>query len=230
MEHERIIAWLRRKQRQRTVAYFVGSALAFAVGLLVLFITYWLTYVVLVVGTDGVSAASVLATGKHLTISHGWRTIICLGFIALLFVGAARRRADEIPESPPQLYTGSLPKLRMLSTEIALLTHPLASAGVISYWLLVGPRMIIGSFQLLLRAFRKRGVRLADAAAAFSFISDRSSSVSRDEIMREFPALNWPAFVAVLGEIDGVLPLEPDWARVTLSQELRLELQKMNTD
>ena len=86
MTPEVIRRWLERKIAWHIVGCWAGALLALLAGMLVLYLTFWLAYVVLLIGEDGVSAVTGLFFNHEYHLGHAWRMVISGLFLAALFV------------------------------------------------------------------------------------------------------------------------------------------------
>src|SRR6266436_3796619 len=93
MADRRITSWLKAWRRRRCASALGLAVLAMVVGLAVLVATFWLAYVVILLGTDTISAGSTLLSGQPLRLSHGLRLVLSSLIIVLLFIEAARSDA-----------------------------------------------------------------------------------------------------------------------------------------
>jgi hypothetical protein len=152
MAHRTITSWLKTWQRKQCAFTSGLAVLAMVVGCVVLLVTFWLAYGVILIGMDAISAGSALLSGKPLGISHGWRLVLSLLFIVLLFIETAWSHAEPPPAEPrPQLsntYTDLSWRLARLRAELIIIAHPVDSARRISYWLRMGPRCVFRSGRL----------------------------------------------------------------------------------
>ena len=92
MNADSITTWLKKKIALHVFSCRVGSVLALAAGLLVIYLTFWLAYVVIFIGQGGVSAITDLCFNRKFHISHFWRLVLSGLFIAALFFEWFRRR------------------------------------------------------------------------------------------------------------------------------------------
>ena len=79
------------------------------------------------------------------------------------------------------------------------------------------------AFCRLLRLLRLRRESLAPVLA---LLASRSSSVSKQELLQAFPAMQWNDVLSDLRLLDDVLFLRPDLTRLTLSESFREELRE----
>jgi hypothetical protein len=130
------------------------SILAFAAGLVVLFLTFWFTYAIIWFGMLGVSAASELLFNKRLALSHPWRLAVSSLFILLLFFGNARTNREYLSDYARRDYRGQGIGMQagLLGALGSLLAYPQESSKMISDLLFTGPHLIACSWRTLTRA------------------------------------------------------------------------------
>jgi DnaJ-domain-containing protein 1 len=136
--------------------------------------------------------------GKHLSV--GWPLAVTLLVTALLFIDALHSRRDDL-------------------SNVAL-------------WLLresfgIGPRLILESWRRANRAVQFARLDVHSCAKVLAYMAARRASVSRDELLRACPGLDWSKLRSQLLLVEGVLFLRADFSRVTLSQPLRLRLRRL---
>jgi hypothetical protein len=134
---------------------------------------------------------------------------------------------DLTPRGGQWQYEDAMPHDRItawLKGKISMVTHPVASAAVFSLRLLMGPRLVFVSGKLPARSVRLWKLPVETLGPVLGWLVPRTSSVSREEVLRDFPGLAWAQAVADLAMIDGVLLIDPDGNRLTLSDSLRAEL------
>jgi hypothetical protein len=228
MARDRIVAWLVAWRRRECAQSLVGSLLALGGGCLALAATFWLVYLGIVVGMSGVSALSDLVWGKKLHLSHEWRMALSLGFLLLLFIHTVRTRGappeplddDDFPWGRPRAM-----RTAFLAAELFVITHPMATASRIVYWLGFGPMCFIGSWRLYLRARYVGKLPVEPLAPVLELMLFKTVSMTKEELETAFPELPWPETARDLLLIDGVMPLKADGSRLTLSEEFRAELR-----
>lgn len=125
----------------------IGSALlallAFATGLVVLFITFWFTYAIIWFGMLGISAASELVFNKRLALTHPWRLALSSIFIVLLFIGNARTSRQYLSDYSERNYPGpAIGATGLVGSLLCLLAFPETSTKMISDLLFTGPRLV----------------------------------------------------------------------------------------
>ncbi|MEI6074395.1 MAG: DnaJ domain-containing protein [Verrucomicrobiota bacterium] len=98
-------------------------------------------------------------------------------------------------------------------------------------WLLreflhAGPRLSLDGYRHAVRGtclFRMDYVSRADV---LSYLLNKSSSVSKEELLKAFPDLNWSRLINELRQIEGILFLR-DSSRLSLTSVLRSELSQL---
>ena len=220
MNSNAIMLWLQKKRVKGGLREVMVGVLAAAVGLVVLFLTFWFSYAVIYVGWAGVSAVSEIVFGKELLLTHAMRTVGSGVFLSLLFVQnfSADRwywgdypKRDYVAAQTLQVQAGALGSLAFI------LAYPGASANMITDVLLSGPRLITFAGRSLRNAMRWIGLDISRCADLLVILLGRSDAVPYDEL-QEVGTANQ---VAKLNCLDGVLFLAKG---VALSPELRSEL------
>lgn len=86
------------------------------------------------------------------------------------------------------------------------------------------PRLALDGAQHSVRVARLARMQIEPCANVLSYLAARESAVSRDELLRVFPDLDWPRLVSELHLFEGVLFLHRDVSRLSLTTALRLVL------
>jgi hypothetical protein len=226
MGRERAIAaWLSKKTTGMTGWLLLGSLGQFLFALAVLFVTFWIIYAVIWLGFNWL-----------VPIAHVTRMWISLAVLALLFVGnATTDRAylqkysfttGTFNEEPVSFY---VPGVGLGST-----INPLAPESVHSYAKMVtnalylGPRLVTGSFRMLARALRLRGIDREGCAAALTFLMKQDARVPFKEVAEAIPSgHDVCAVFEQLHEFDGVMFLKSKPAGLSLLSDFREELRSL---
>ncbi len=219
MEEFSIQNYLAKWKARSSVSHALLALGAFLAGAVVLFLTFWFTYAILWFAWHGVSAASDLAFGKRLPLSHAGRLIGSGIFLALLFVqyfrtspwhwgDYPRRDYPAHPALQPQSGAGSM---------VWLLAHPGASANMIADILLCGPRLVVGAGRLAVKSFRIARLDPEACARLLAFLLTSNGAVAYAELR----AAGWEPWFAQLRCLDGVHFFEKG---LSLSDELKQEL------
>src|SRR5262249_47479812 len=142
-------------RRKECAQSLIMSMLAFLGGCLAVAATFWLVYGGIVFGMVGVSALAELLSGKKLQLAHEWRMALAAGFLVLLFINTVRTRGappEPLEDDEFQWRRSSFFRASGLQGELFVISHPLATARALIYWLGFGPMCIVGSWRLYLRA------------------------------------------------------------------------------
>ena len=223
MKSDSITVWLKKKKAWGFVQYESFGVAGFVAGLVVVVLTFWLTYAIIWFGWYGISAASEIICNKRLpSTSHELRLLGSGIFIVLLFVQHFRTNPSHWGDYPERDY-GSSTALRLQAGFGALgmlLAYPGASANMITDILLTGPRLVTGSCGLARQGFRIKDIDETGCTAVLFALISRVHTVTYDE-MKE---AGWEAYVNQLRYIDGVEFLQKG---LFLSEELRSELNNL---
>lgn len=101
-----------------------------------------------------------------------------------------------------------------------MLAYPGASANMVADILLVGPRLVIGTYQLAKKGLRMKKLDEEGCAELVSFLYSRISMVPYEDLK----SANWEPWFDQLRSIDGVLFLQKG---LVLSEDLRSELNDL---
>ena len=221
MEEFSIQNHLARWKTKSIVSHALLAIVVFLAGLVVLFFTFWLTYVIIWFGGYGISAISELAINKRLHIPHSARLIGSGTFLVLLFIQHFRTSPLHWGDYPRRDYAAA-PALQMqlgaTGSLIWLLAYPGASANMIADLLLTGPRLAVGSWQLAAKMFQIKRVDTASCSNLLGFLLQRGHAVPYEELREA----GWEPWFEQLHQIEGVNFLEKG---LSLSDELKAELR-----
>ncbi len=226
MARDAITVWLRRKLVAKVAVCLAVSLVALASGVLLLFLTFWVAYAVILIGMDGVSAATELAFGWHMRISHQWRVRLSLLFVGLLFLSRRSTRGEKLLERGEQTSFQHPMTLRLgrLEAMLAVVKHPVASAEIITDFLLIGPRLVTTAVGLLVRSIRLTRFNCRKYGPVLSHLLLRSSPVSEGELLNVFPGLDWEDAVRDLALLEEVFVAGDD---IAVAGSVRSELRKL---
>jgi hypothetical protein len=229
MEH-----WLRKRFAQEASLSVLMGVAAIALGVVAVFLTFWLAYAVMWILGQALSAVTQLLANKKLPWPHWLRLAGAAAFIVLLFRQHLRtspwdRGSFADPDATPTggwdelggaiaLYGGSLLSLA------SLLRYPQASSRLILEILETGPRLLTGARALFRQAAAMRRMDTTGCAWVLTALAGRTGSVPREELTAAWPDADWPRLWAQLRMIDGLVFLEKG---VSLTEDLRNELQPL---
>jgi hypothetical protein len=226
--------WLRKRFVQEAgVSVFMGVA-AIALGIIAIFLTFWLAYAGMWMVGRTLSAVTELIVSKRLLWPH-WLKMLGAGFfIVLLFARHFKTSPwDRGAWSEESLFSTSadaLPGTRGTMGAFPALLHllraPRASSLMVIDILETGPRLLTGSRTLFRQADALRHMDPAGCAWVLLFLSGRSNAVPRDELIAAWPGGDWPKLWTQLRLIDGLVFLEKG---ISLRMDLRDELMPILT-
>jgi len=223
MTTEVIQLWIRRKKQRGNAQRKLMSGAALLGGLFVLFLTFWLTYVVIWIGERGVSAISDLAAGKRFHLTHGVRLICCGAFLVLLFVQHLRTPTEywnEYEHRDHPTTPGFAAATGMIGGLGVMLAYPGASANMVAGVLLIGPRLITGAWGLWQQAGQLKSLDAEGCAPLLRFLYGRHNAVPYAELS----SAGWDDWLPQLRALEGVRFLQKG---LMLSTELRAELNQL---
>lgn len=226
--------WLRKRFAQEAgLSVFMGVA-AIALGVVAVFLTFWLAYAMMWLLGEALSAVTQLVANKRLPWPHWLRLAGAAGFIVLLFRQHLRtspwdRGSYADPDATPAegfnalggpiaLYGGAFLSLGQL------LRYPTASSRMIVELLETGPRLLTGARALFRQADALRRMDTAGCAWVLTVLAGRTGAVPREELVAAWPDADWPRLWAQLRLIDGLVFLEKG---ISLTEDLRNELQPL---
>ena len=229
-----IDAWLRKRFAQEASLSVLMGVAAIALGVIVVFLTFWLAYAMMWILGQALSAITQLVANKKLPWPHWLRLAGAAGFIVLLFRQHLRTSpwdrgsysdADATPVGgfnemggPIALSGGAVLSLGQL------LRYPTASSRFILELLETGPRLLTGARALFRQADAIRKMDTAGCAWVLTALLGRTGSVPREELMAAWPDADWPRLWTQLRLIEGLVFLEKG---LSLTEELRNELQPL---
>jgi len=226
-----IESWLRKRFAEEAAVSVLAGALAICLGVLVVMITFWLTYAVVWIAVFAVSGAFELTGARKIHLPHWLMMSLAAGFLVLLFHRHFQRSPwDRDDYSAPDATPGDgfdnwgaalAVQGGALGSVFQLLRTPTASARFILEILDTGPRLLTGARGLFRRAQAVRRLDPAGCAWVLTMLSSRPGAMPRDELIAAWPQANWPRLWAELRLIDGLVFLEKG---ISLTQDLRSEL------
>ena len=226
--------WLRKRFAQEAgLSVFMGVA-AIVLGVVAVFLTFWLAYAVMWILGEALSAVTQIVANKKLPWPHWLRLAGAAGFIALLFRHHLRtspwsRGSYAAADASPTDGFDELGGLiawhggTLLSLG-QLLRYPTASSRLIVELLETGPRLFTGARALFRQADALRRMDPAGCAWVLTALAGRTGSVPREELKAAWPDADWPRLWTQLRLIDGLVFLEKG---ISLTEDLRNELQPL---
>ena len=224
MNADAITTWLKKKIALHVFSCRVGSVLAFAAGLFVLYLTFWAAYVVILIGQDGISAITDLCFNRKFHITHFWRLVFSGFFIVALFLEWLRRRnaeRDNSEEVSSPLGSRSLALYSMGGALAMVLANPQASSTLIAEILYAGPRLILGSISMARAAF-PADFDVAGCSHVLQLAISKISAVTYEELNTTKSEFEETKLHHDFAQISGVVFLEKGLA---LTDDLRGELR-----
>jgi hypothetical protein len=206
--------------------YLVVAVLGLALGLVVLFLTFWLAYAILYLSERGVSALSELALGHRLRLTHDWRLMLSGTLIVALFIEWCRRSPGDLGDysSFERIPYGNALAFQAgpIGALAILLARPRASAAMITEMLYTGPRLVLGAWQLTREGLRLSRADCAACAWVLGYLANYDRAVSPEELVEAWPEMDWGRLRRELRWIPGVVFLD---TKLSLTDDLRRELR-----
>jgi hypothetical protein len=222
MSADAIKSWLAKKKRWGFAQQVLLGWLALVAGLVVLFLTFWLTYAMIWISVYGVSATSELVFGRKLHLAHEWRLAGSAGFVFLLFFQHFRTDPWHWGDYSVVQRAGFSPAksargFQILNPRVAFNLAGNMGADI----LLSGPRLVSGTVTLVRQGLRWRRLDQEGCGVLLAFLLSRLDVVTWEELK----SAGWEEWCAQLRSVDGVQFLQKG---LMLSGELRSELYRLN--
>ncbi len=216
MEAHALAGWLRnhaRRERRRELALATAGLL---VGGGVLLLSGGGLAAVLMAGAAQLAEGTAAVLGRSLEFELRPAHFAGLSAAVILLLFAGNSRGDrEAFLAPGELdWRDSLNALRVLRSV----------AGVFAELLYVGPRLWLAGSAAARRALGWRRMALDRAARVLFALHCHAGRVPLRELARALPAVDWPAALAELRLLRGVLLLKSPPPGVSLTGELRRQL------
>ncbi len=222
MTPELIQRWLQRKIAWHIAGCWLGAALALVAGVFVLFLTFIMAYIVLLIGEDGVSAVTGLFFNHEYHLSHTWRVVICwLFLIALCLEWIRRSRWTSDSYEKSDALPGTRALVPFFGASSLLLVNPQASATFITQILYIGPRLVLGAKSLAREAYQSQNFKAEECARVLRSLVSAERAMTYEELNTFQPDTEWAVLKDSLARIPGVVFLEKG---LSLTDELRKEL------
>lgn len=213
-------AWLRRRILLQCVGRLAMALGMLALGVVVLYLTYWFVY--------GIWYFAFVRLGAPAHVAP----FVSAGFLVLLFIGNARTDRQYLEELSVttgtfsnEVVTFYLPGIGMASN-----INPIApdsmhtSVKIITTLLFSGPRAIVAAYRCLRMALRLMRIKTEPVSAVIDFLYTRSSRVDFQTIVANVSDLNPVETFPQVTQIEGILLLRSEPAGLTISSELREEI------
>jgi hypothetical protein len=217
MNSEHLTHWFKRYVAVRKFGCWMGAPLMLIAGVIVLFLTFWLTYFVIFLADSGFNELIAIFTGHAWHLSHNVRLIVSALFIILLFISWARTTPWKAAHFRPvresamvDAFAGS----QNVGPFAKILSNPQTSANIIAQALYFGPHLVMGSWNLVRQARWLSSIDQPACASALEFLLSKPGRVTQSEFAAERPHLKWSEVRTGLSGVYGVL-LSTDAMQVT---------------
>lgn len=188
--------------------------------------TFVITYVVVLFGFGGISAASELLFSKPLSFSAAGVRVVSWCFLALLFVEYARVSREYWADYPAPhgrwslvAYAGGQWSL------IALLANAGTSARMIADVLLTGPRLMGACVRAVRRSLLLARADLQPLASAFRILAGSTSPIAAADLSEGVAGRAASGLLAQLCTLGAVIFTRREPLRLLLDPELREQLR-----
>jgi hypothetical protein len=220
-------SWLRRRFRVEAGMGFLVGLLAVALGLVVMFVTFWLAYAVVWIAGEAASAIVQITGGKRFRIPHDWRLIGAAVFMVLLFVDHLRtspwERGNYGDWGSQPAFMGAVAYQAGAGASLAcLLRYPQASSRMIVEILETGPRCLTGGVAMFRRTTAILQMDVGGCASALAVLMASHGAVPPETLAGYLPSGHeWRNVELQLKLIEGVVFITRG---LSLTDELRSEL------
>jgi hypothetical protein len=228
VESDLVMAWLRKTLRAASAWQLVGIVGCLSTGLVVLFVSFWVSY-----GVLWFISASFLPLPRPVIL------LIAAGFMGLVVAVGVKQNRESLEPLPRQV---------SLAREMDITLTPWTRYGmsyntnavkagafeirslasVINYILCGGVLLLLASLRKLRHFRRLKQVDLAGCSRVITLLYGAARRQSFSEIVERLPGLNPVKVFDDLRCIDGVLFLSNEPAGlITLHPDLRGELERL---
>ena len=201
------------------------SLLSFVVGVVLLIITFFFTWLIVGVSLFGLAVFSELAFGKPLKMSPDWEPVICGFFLVLLFVENCRTNREYL--SCFVLQHKVVPAGGLLGALISLLANSDATGKIVADTLFTGPRVVTYSILTLHRMFRLMKTDRETASATLAILVRRLHRMPLNELSIKLFGRDPMETLLLLQELDCILFLSKEPAGTILTEKTRKELNHL---
>lgn len=220
-------AWLASKMRGRKIGNAVIGLLLLALGALLVFISFWVTYGVLW-----------FISHSFYRVSHATLLAISAGFMALVIAAGARQNWQDLDPLQKQTRLAADMDIKLVPYNrygMSYSTNAMkAGAFEITSLAAVCNYILCGSVKLLLNGIGKLRqipglgrVDVQGCSEVIAWLWAAGKRQSFEEIVAAIPGLNPVRVFEDLAQVEGVLFLTTEPAGLTLHPELRDELNSL---
>jgi hypothetical protein len=227
MNTDAVQVWIKKRVRAAVTWNAVAMAGCFVGGLLVLYISFWVSY-----GVIWFIAHSFYPLAHHTIL------LIAAGFMTLVVVVGARQNWEDLEPLQREVrlardmditltpYTRYGMSYNTNAVKAGIFEVQ-SMAYLINYILCGGVKLVLGSIGKFNRVKRLRAIETDECARVIALLHTRPRRYSFEEIVQNLPALNPVKTFDDLRYIDGVYFLSNEPAGLTLLPELRDELNQL---
>jgi hypothetical protein len=222
MTHEEAIAvWLRRRCRLMVLLNVAGSVASLLLGLLALFITFWVIYVGLYIAVNWII--------PHSHDTRWWLSAALLTtlFVICIFTDLRWLERDFLASAAADYDEFTFAVAQVLGYP-GMGTSAMTWVRFVSYLVCTGPRLVMQSPRLARQAARQHTFDVAGCAAVLRFLSRKDQRVPYEDTDEVIPAGHEGKRVyRHLRSLQGVIFLKSDPPGLSLTSTFRNELRMM---
>jgi hypothetical protein len=215
--------WLQKNKSSKITKTYFAAGLSLLSGIVVLVVTFFLTYFVVWLASSGFLSIYELFFETKLKLGSNYLFIISSVFIVMLFIQYLRmdswswgRYSKDEFDIDPRLESD----IRQLMPSVDILEHSGNAAKAIVDILVTGPRLLLGSVTRLKEISKINRIEIDKCAESLTLIHSRTDFISYEE----FCAAGYGKQLQQLKGVDGVYFLK---VGLLLSDELRNELNNL---
>jgi hypothetical protein len=179
-----------------------------AAGAVVVFLTFWFTYLVIFLADEGFNELIQIFSGHAWHLSHNVRLILSAIFIVLLFIGWARTTPWEAANFRPvreNAMVDAIADSQGIGPFAKILSNPQTSANIVAQAFYFGPHLILGSWNLVRQARCLSSINQTACVSALELLLSKPGRVTQSEFAVARPHLNWLEIRTGLSGVSGVL-------------------------
>jgi hypothetical protein len=226
MDFAVIHTWLARKNRAAILWRGASGILFLVAGLLVLFVSFWVTY-----GVLWFLSFSFFRVGRHVLL------LISGAFMALVVSVGSRQNLEDLDLLKAQQHSAEDLDITLASNRYGMrFDTNVAAAGAFevrsiaslcNYVLCGGVKLVLGAIARLRLAHRLRSLDIEACARVVELLWTMNKRQSFAEIVQRVPGLNPVRVFEDLRSVEGILFLASEPAGLALHPDLRGELDSL---
>lgn len=219
--------WIERKFRRQGWVSCLLSPMALALGLVVMFLTFWLFYALVFIMALGVSSAVTLFTGRDAMLTHNWRLVASGLWLPWVIVGYWRNPLEDLAPMPRANYVNAgylVYRGGAAASFAVMLAYPQATGLLLRDLFSTGPKLVHGGIWLWRQGRGMLGIDTVLCATILEYLEREPDAVPYEELESFVSHPDFERACHQLHAIDGVVFLEKG---LGLTSDLREELRPL---